>query len=616
MNRIWVSIYTTSFIMNLLKIYFCTLIAALTLSAGLAQPKREFRGVWVASVSNLDFPSSRTLTPAQQRNEFTGLLNQLQQAGINAVLMQVRPSCDALYPTAFDPWSEFLTGKQGQAPSPAYDPLAFMIGECRRRGMEFHAWFNPYRAVIDARTAKLDSTRHVAIRRPEWILPYGNLRILNPGLPEVRDYVTAVVMDVLRRYDVDGIHFDDYFYPYPETGLTLNDDAAYQQHNRNIVSRADWRRDNVNLLIKMVHDSVAQTKPWVKFGVSPFGIWQNFSAAQPLGSMSRGLESYSAIYCDSRKWAEQGWVDYLVPQLYWTFGNSAADYGQLAPWWSRNVFNRHLYIGHGAYQINNPSNTRWQNPAEVPNQVRSSRGLSQVRGGVFFRAKSVTANPLGFRDSMRLNLYAVPSLQPQMSWKDTEAPPAPQQLTVDLTLLGAQLRWRKPQTGSGEVEKIRGYAVYRFSDPGAVDVTRAQALIAITPTDTTSFTDPTVNLPPNTTYVITALDRLHNESAPSNPAVLLPTTSTDEATAALSEIRVYPNPFDDICRVEYRLDSPSTVAFSLFDATGRLVFFQETAQQPAGAHILSIRVGHLPAGLYIGQARTVGGIYAFKAVKN
>ena len=219
-------------------------------------PKREFRGSFVATVYNLDWPNSSTASQTVQRQEFITLLDQHKQAGINAVLVQVRGFCDALYPSFFEPWSEVLTGQQGRAPQ--YDPLDFMISECRKRGMEFHAWFNPYRAVANINTAILDAN-HVARKRPEWLLAYGNLRILDPGLPAVRNYVASVVMDVVNRYDIDGVHFDDYFYPYPSTGLVLNDDSTYINNNRGFVDRANWRRDNVDLFVKMMSTNIIIT---------------------------------------------------------------------------------------------------------------------------------------------------------------------------------------------------------------------------------------------------------------------------------------------------------------------------------------------------------------------
>lgn len=277
---------------------FTILFSFFIVFATLAQnPKREFRGAWIATVSNIDYPSSKTLPSAQQQAEFIKLLDLHKQAGINAVMVQIRTNSDAFYPSKFAPWSEFLTGKQGKAPEPFYDPVAFMINECKKRGIEFHAWFNPYRAVANITTSVLDP-KHIANIRPDWLLAYGNLRVLDPGNPEVIKHVTQVVLEVSNTYDIDGVHFDDYFYPYPVTGQTLNDSATYAKNSRGILNKADWRRDNVNILIKNISDSLKLKKPWVKFGISPFGIWQNKTSSQPLGSATNGLQGYSDIYCD------------------------------------------------------------------------------------------------------------------------------------------------------------------------------------------------------------------------------------------------------------------------------------------------------------------------------
>ena len=315
-----------------MRLYFTTILFYLILFTAYSQnPKREFRGAWIATVGNIDYPTSKTLTTAQQQAEFISILNQHKQAGINAVMVQIRTNGDAFYPSELAPWAEWLTGRQGKAPDPYYDPMAFMLTECRKRGIEFHAWFNPYRAVSNVNTSFLDA-KHVALKHPEWLLPYGNLRVLDPGNPEVIKHVTQVVMEVANKYDIDGVHFDDYFYPYPTTGVVLNDSATYAKNSRGILKKADWRRDNVNLLVKAISDSLKLVKPWVKFGISPFGIWQNKSTAQPLGSATGGLESYNDIYCDSRIWLQNGWVDYIAPQIYWNIGFSVADFAILVPW--------------------------------------------------------------------------------------------------------------------------------------------------------------------------------------------------------------------------------------------------------------------------------------------
>ncbi|WP_266365510.1 family 10 glycosylhydrolase [Tellurirhabdus rosea] len=574
---------------------FLALIFISTLAFAQPSPKREFRAAWVATVGNIDWPSSKTLTPEQQRAEFVNILNQHKQAGLNAVIVQVRSVADAIYPSPFEPWAEVLTGRQGRAPQPQYDPLQFMIGECRKRGLEFHAWFNPYRAVSNIQTATLDPN-HVVVKHPDWLLAQGNLRILNPGLPEVRAYVTGVVMDVVRRYDIDGVHFDDYFYPYPETGKAFNDDSTYALYPRGIAGRADWRRDNVDLFVKMVSDSIRAAKPWVKFGISPFGIWQNKSASQPLGSDSRGLESYSAIYADSRKWFGQNWVDYIAPQLYWHIGNAAADFAKLLPWWSALNPGRHLYIGHGLYRVNNDADAAWKNPAQIPNQMRLLRQTANVQGSIFYNTNSLNKNPLGVRDSLRTTLYNRPALLPPMPWKDATPPPAPLNLIATVRNNTAELHWNRPQAETGELGKIRQYAIYR-AENGQPDL---GTILALTATDTLDFADTGLKPGVSYTYVVTALDRLHNESPPSNALATAIVTGVPAAEIARTELLpVVPNPFRTSTRITYRLAEAGPVTLAVYDALGRMAgtLVQET--QPAGEYSVYFDAGTLPDGVYI-----------------
>ena len=401
---------------------------------GQSAPKRELRGAWIATFGNIDWPSSGNLPVATQQSELISLLDRLQATGINAVYFQVRSQCDALYASQLEPWSADLTGRQGRAPSPAYDPLEFIIAACRQRGLEIHAWFNPFRAVSNVGNLPSFAPDHIARTRPEWLLAQGSLRILDPGIPQVREHVISVLMDVLRRYDVDGIHFDDYFYPYPpSSGPAFNDDATFAADPRGFTSRQDWRRDNINLFIQRSHDAIRAVKPWVKFGVSTFGIWRNQSS-DPVGSATNGLQSYSDIYADSRKWIQQAWVDYLTPQLYWSVGFSVANYGVLLPWWNALGGSRHIYSGLAAYKVNNGgTDANWSQPTQIPDQIRLNRQQVNVRGQTFFSARSVLGNPLGLRDGLRDDLFRTPALLPLMTWKDDQPPPPVSNLTAQVS---------------------------------------------------------------------------------------------------------------------------------------------------------------------------------------
>lgn len=398
-----------------------------------APPKREFRGVWMATFSNIDWPAVGS-TSAQEQSTFIQRVNEHQATGMNALFVQIRSQCDAMYPSSFEPWSRDLTGTQGTAPNPYYDPLQFMITETRKKGMEFHAWLNPFRALATATTSSLAalSPNHIINQQPSWILDCTTIsngsvqKILNPGLPEVWEYVIKIVMDIVRRYDVDGIHFDDYFYTSPSL-TTYNDDAAYNANSRGIVNRADWRRSNIDSLIKRVNDSIKSVKPWVKFGVSPSGIWlsNSTSPANPAGSAtsSGATQHYRDHFANSRLWQNQGWIDYNIPQIYWFMGQTGSNYSVLVPWWNNNAFNRHMYIGMAGYKVGDADQGSFAtNNREISNQIRLNRQQSNVTGHVFYNTTSLRNNPLGFRDSLRLFFFNKPALLPTMSWKDNTAP--------------------------------------------------------------------------------------------------------------------------------------------------------------------------------------------------
>ena len=600
------------------QIFTCLIVLISILSAQAQNPKREFRGAWIATVGNIDYPSAKTLTTAQQQAEFIKILDQHQQAGINAVMVQIRTNGDAFYPSELAPWSEFLTGRQGKAPDPLYDPITFTISECRKRGIEFHAWFNPYRAVSNVNTSILDA-KHVAIQHPEWLLPFGNLRVLDPGLAEVRKHVTQVVLEVANRYDVDGIHFDDYFYPYPTTGLTLNDSVTYAKNSRGILKKDDWRRDNVNLLVKNISDSLRAVKPWVKFGISPFGIWQNKSTSKPLGSATGGLESYSEIYCDSRFWLEKGWIDYVTPQLYWNIGKASADHAILVPWWANNVFDRHLYIGHAAYKINSTDAiasdaAAWQSPSQMPSQIRLARNTPKVQGSMFYNTNTLNKNLLGFRDSLITKFYKTPSLMPTMAWKDVVAPSSPTNLTVSVTNSGVQLKWTKPVAGTSEVEKIRGYVVYRFADNEANDISKSEAIRTIIPKDTNAYFD--AESSPKVfkySYLITALDRLHNESTPSNVASAVIVTGIEEEQNQITELsQNSPNPFSDYTKINYHLAKSGNVSLKIIDLLGKESITLLNERKQAGSYYAEFHNQSLNSGIYLYILETEDGILSRK----
>lgn len=407
----------------LLRCYL--LLAAITLLADshaqTGSPNYEFRGVWIASVVNIDWPSKKTLSVEEQKAEYIRLLDLHQRNGMNAIVMQVRPAGDVLYPSPFEPWSEYLTGKQGLAPTPFYDPLEFMITETHKRGMEFHAWLNPYRAVFDMLRSSI-SPSHLTKTHPEWFLVYGGKKYFNPGLPEVREHLGKVVRDMVTRYDVDGIHLDDYFYPYRITGKEFPDQKDFLKYGKGM-SKDSWRRSNCDSVILLIHNIVRSVKPHVKFGVSPFGIWRNKSQ-DAMGSDTRGGQTnYDDLYADILLWLQKGWIDYVVPQLYWERGHKLADYNTLLDWWNKYSYGKHLYIGHGIYRAG--TNTAWKNPNEIPQQIQALRNYPTTQGSVYFSSKTFEKNPLGWNDSLRNHYYRYPALVPPMPWIDNSAPAQP-----------------------------------------------------------------------------------------------------------------------------------------------------------------------------------------------
>ena len=478
-------------------------------------PKRELRGAWIATVVNIDWPSASNLTTAEQKAELIRHLDNHQRAGINAIFLQIRPTADAFYAKSAEPWSRFLTGKPGQPPVPFYDPLEFAINEAHKRGMELHAWINPYRATFDLVDANTTSD-HITRRKPDWFFIYGGKKLFNPGIPEVREYIVGIVTDIVRNYDIDGVHFDDYFYPYPVGGRPIPDEGTFRKYPNGFSHIADWRRNNVNLLIQLISERIHHEKKYIKFGVSPFGIWDN-KKDHPEGSASSGLSGYRQLYADALKWLEEGWVDYINPQIYFPFGYAAAPYEVLADWWSKHTYGRHLYIGHAAYRASE-NGVGWRDRSQIPNQVRYARKQAGAQGSIYYSAKHITDNVVGLRDSLQYNLYRYKSLPPTMPWLDSIAPEPPFGLLAQVAENGTSviLQWQ-PGMPSVDNEAPYGYVVYRFNEGEPLDLENPQNILYITYDHTqTQYTDNMTRKNGHYRYVVTTLDRMKNESLPSN----------------------------------------------------------------------------------------------------
>ncbi|MCM2390423.1 glycoside hydrolase family 10 protein [Streptomyces albipurpureus] len=371
---------------------------------------REFRGMWLATVSNRDWPSVSGLSATQQRGELLAHLDTAVERGLNAVAFQVRPAADALWPSPHEPWSHWLTGTQGK--NPGWDPLGTAVDEAHRRGLELHAWFNPYRVAVHEDPTRL-SADHPARQHPDWVLPYGGKLYYNPGLPEVRAFVQDAMLDAVRRYDIDAVHFDDYFYPYPVTGRSFDDDQAFARYGGEFADRAAWRRDNIDLLIREMSERIKETRAGVRFGISPFAVWRN-ATTDPLGSDTRaGIETYDDLHADTRRWVQQGWIDYVVPQVYWHIGFAAADYAKVLPWWNDLVQGTDvsLYIGEALYKAGDPAQpAAWQDPAELSRHLTLARSYDRVEGHCFFSAREVAKDRNGAMARVVADHYGGPAV--------------------------------------------------------------------------------------------------------------------------------------------------------------------------------------------------------------
>ena len=508
------------------------LILCFGLCAGVkAQPKYEVRAVWVASVENIDWPSKKGLPVDSQKVEFTRLLDMHKRNGLNTVVVQIRPAADAFYPSPYEPWSEWLTGVQGQAPDPYYDPLAFMIEETHRRGMEFHAWCNPYRAVKTIGKSSI-AANHITRQHPEWFVRFENTLYFDPGNKEVQAYVTNVIRDIVRRYDIDALHFDDYFYPYDIVegggpGKDFPDDASYAKYG-NGLSKGDWRRSNTDSIIVQISRAIKEEKPYCKFGVSPFAIWRN-SYKDPEGSATHGGQTdYDNLYADILLWLKMGWIDYVVPQIYFEFSQPHAPYGVLLDWWARHTYGRQCYIGLGIYRAG--SNAAWRDKTLLPRQVQALRTYPTVQGAVYFSSSSFQNNPNGWSDSLRNNYYNYPALIPPMPWLDSVKPHAPVfHMENDAKGLSTTAWLSKGAEG----DSLRGFAIYQ-TDSATVNIDSVHAFAFIPYDPVAGFTvhhDLPEHKGPVYYYFATAISRNNVESAPV-PLIMSNFTKSNTGLAA------------------------------------------------------------------------------------
>ncbi|WP_414754895.1 glycoside hydrolase family 10 protein [Anabaena sp. CCY 9910] len=446
---------------------------------------REFRGAWITTVWNSDWPSKAGLSVAQQQAELVAILTRLQELNFNAVILQVRPEGDALYASELEPWSAWLTGTPGKAPEPFYDPLQFAIAEAHKRNLEVHAWFNPYRAKTSTKSAP-NVRPHISVTNPEVVYQWGNQLWMDPGIKIVQDRAYNVIIDVVRRYDIDAVHLDDYFYPYPIQGQAFPDDKTYAAYKSagGQLNLNDWRRQNVDQMVLRLSQGIKATKSYVKFGISPFGIYR---PGQPPGIT--GLDAYSVLYADAKKWLEQGWVDYLAPQLYWRTDQTSQSYPVLLKWWTEiNSKRRHIYAGNNIGQLDGKA---WKNE-EIEKQVKISRNQAGELslGNIFFSVSSIIENRQDISATFQNSLYTTPAIAPAMPWQTATTPPPPKELQVN----NRRLSWQP-----GDNQPVRSWTLYRQTSNNWI-------LQRVLSAGTTFAT-----VQPGT-YAVCAVDRLANES--------------------------------------------------------------------------------------------------------
>ena len=457
-------------------------------------PKREFRGAWIQAV-NGQFSG---MGEERMKEYLVEMLDNLQKVNVNAIMFQVRVEGDALYESRLEPWSRFITGVQGK--SPGWDPLAFMVEECHKRNMELHAWINPYRARTKG--TKYVAPNHQSVKRPANFIEYEGQLYFNPSLQANRDHICGIVRDILNRYDVDGLHIDDYFYPYPAKGKEFADGRWFRESGMD--DKAAWRRENVNHLIYQLHRTVREVKPWVKFGVSPFGIYRN-ERTWEYGSKTKGLQCYDDLNADVLKWIDEGWVDYCIPQVYWEIGHPAADYAELVRWWAKYASGRPLYIGQDVNRTVKAKDGNQQ--ADKYAMQRAEKG---VQGSCFWDASSAANNVDGYRDYLANGIYRYPALVPLSPFIDDKAPQKPGGVSL-LEENGEKLLvWLVNKDTDDVMNEPHRFVVYRFAKGEAVDTSNPAGIVAMT-------TQPYYKIPASLkgeyTFVVTVLDRVQNESA-------------------------------------------------------------------------------------------------------
>lgn len=472
--------------------------------------KHEWRAVWIATVDNIDWPSAPGLSSEEQKRELIEYLDLFKRMNFNSIILQVRPTADAFYTLDKEPWSIYLTGNQNTPPNPLYDPLEFAINEAHKRGMELHAWLNPYRVLQDTLDMQFMSPNHLYHKRPDLFVKHGKKLYFDPAYPETREFLVDVIKNLVKKYDLDGIHFDDYFYPNND----FNDSLSFSLHSRGYDedNKMAWRRENVNLVVEMLRDSIKSIKPYVKFGISPYAVWRNLRE-DPRGSdtKSYGYTNYDHLHADILYWMEKGWLDYVLPQLYFNIGYENADFNVLANWWQKYSHGTPVYGGLGTYRLDPKAKIEaWRSAEEIKNQALLLREMPSYQGVCYFNAKNFKENRLNINSVMQ-ELYPHPALIPSLRGFTTKRPGSPKNATIRFSGKTATINWAKSLMRGNNVGSTKYHVIYRFTKNEKPDFERANAIIALTGEDFYTFETSEKN---NYVYYISALDRLHNESKP------------------------------------------------------------------------------------------------------
>lgn len=484
------------------KIILLAFTLLLTINGFAAHPKRQLRGVWIATVTNIDWPSKRGLSADMQKDEMVSLLDEVAACNMNTIIFQIRPTADAFYKSKYEPWSHWLTGEQGT--DPGYDPLQFAIDECNKRGMYIHVWLNPYRVNNDTTRMTSYAKDHIRFKHPEWFVTYGKAEYFNPGLEEVRRFANQVVADIVTNYDIDAIHMDDYFYPYKIAGQDFPDEETFKAYPRGFTDKAEWRRDNVNRIICEINQTIKSIKPWVEFGISPFAIWRNDKEDSRGSATKGGTTNYDGLYADILKWQQEKWIDYVLPQLYFNIGYDVADYAVLADWWSKYNYGANVYAGLAPYRVSKTAKQKaWHSPKELLRQIQRNAKDPNLKGEIYFSAKSLFSPNVNLNKRLAKKEYKYLTLSPENPRIVRVEAQAPLELTGTIAESGKQLSlsWKR-----GDAAKR--FVVYAFPENGLVDENDPQYIVKVT-----GLTYVEVPYNSKYRYAVSALSPSHTESS-------------------------------------------------------------------------------------------------------